>query len=101
MLIADVVDFTPFAESLPPEAVVGVLGELSSAFDGLAEEGGLEKIKTIGVDTGPVVPGVIGRSRFIDDVWGDTVNTASRMDHNGVPDRIQVTSRVMDALRDT
>jgi adenylate cyclase len=42
---------------------------------------------------------VIGRSRFIYDVWGDTVNTASRMEHHGVPDRIQVTSRVADALR--
>ena len=48
VLFADVVDFTPFAESLPPEAVVGVLGDLFSAFDGFAEERGLEKIKTIG-----------------------------------------------------
>jgi len=34
-------------------------------------------------------------------VWGDTVNTASRMEHHGVPGRIQVTSRVADALRDS
>jgi adenylate cyclase len=55
----------------------------------------------IGVDTGPVVAGVIGRSRFIYDVWGDTVITASRMEHQGAPDRIQVTSRVVDALGST
>jgi adenylate cyclase len=146
VLFADVVGFTPFAESLPPERVVGVLDDLFSAFDELAERRGLEKIKTIGdsymvaagvpversdhleavvemaiamlrhmetirsegsalhlrigIDTGPVVAGVIGRSRFIYDVWGDTVNTASRMEHHGIPDRIQVTSRVVDALQD-
>jgi class 3 adenylate cyclase len=53
------------------------------------------------VDTGPVVGGVIGRNRFIYDVWGDTVNTASRMELHGVPDRIQVTSRVVDSLGDS
>jgi guanylate cyclase len=48
----------------------------------------------IGVDTGPVVAGVIGRRKFSYDVWGDTVNTASRMESHGVPGRIQVTERV-------
>jgi adenylate cyclase len=48
VLFADVVGFTPFAESLPPEEVVGVLDDLFSAFDELAEGYGLEKIKTIG-----------------------------------------------------
>jgi guanylate cyclase len=43
---------------------------------------------------------VIGRNRFIYDVWGDTVNTASRMEHHGIPDRVQVTRRVVEALRD-
>jgi adenylate cyclase len=54
----------------------------------------------IGFDTGPVVAGVIGRRRFIYDLWGDTVNTASRMESHGVPGAIQVTSRVHDLLRD-
>ena len=48
----------------------------------------------IGVDCGPVVAGVIGRRKFSYDVWGDTVNTASRMEFHGVPGRIQVTERV-------
>jgi guanylate cyclase len=51
-----------------------------------------------GMDVGPVVAGVIGESRFIYDVYGDTVNTASRMESNGVPDRIQITGRVVDEL---
>jgi adenylate cyclase len=54
----------------------------------------------IGFDTGPVVAGVIGRRRFIYDLWGDTVNTASRMESHGVPGAIQVTSRVHERLRD-
>jgi class 3 adenylate cyclase len=52
----------------------------------------------IGIDTGPVVAGVIGRHRFIYDLWGDTVNTASRMESHGVPGRIQVTQRTRDRL---
>jgi class 3 adenylate cyclase len=54
----------------------------------------------IGIDTGPVVAGVIGRHRFVYDLWGDTVNTASRMESHGVPGRIQVTEAVRRALRD-
>lgn len=52
----------------------------------------------IGIDAGPAVAGVIGRRKFIYDLWGDTVNTASRMESHGVPGQIQVTERVADAL---
>ena len=48
----------------------------------------------VGIDVGPVVAGVIGRRKFSYDVWGDTVNTASRMESHGVLGRIQVTERV-------
>jgi class 3 adenylate cyclase len=54
----------------------------------------------IGIDTGPVVAGVIGRHKFIYDLWGDTVNTASRMESHGVPGCIQVTARTHQRLRD-
>jgi class 3 adenylate cyclase len=52
----------------------------------------------IGIDTGPVVAGVIGRRKFIYDLWGDTVNTASRMETHGLPGRIQVTERTYRRL---
>ena len=147
VLFADVVDFTPFAVQTPPERVVGVLDEVFSAFDRLAERHGLEKIKTIGdaymvaaglplarsdhaeamaamaidmldefarvrealeldlairvgMDSGPVVAGVIGRHKFTYDLWGDTVNTASRMESSGLPGRIQVGDGAYQRLRE-
>jgi adenylate cyclase len=47
----------------------------------------------IGIDVGPVVAGVIGQRKFIYDLWGDTVNTAGRMESHGIPGTIQVTER--------
>jgi guanylate cyclase len=147
ILFADVVDFTPWSERLPPADVVGILDHLFSHFDALAERYGLEKIKTIGdcymvaagvptprpdharvlalmaldmlevmrssddvghlglelrigINSGPVVAGVIGRKRFLYDLWGDAVNTASRMESHGTPGRIQITRATYDLLGD-
>jgi adenylate cyclase len=145
ILFADVVDFTPWSERLPPAEVVGYLNHLFSHFDDLAERHGLEKIKTIGdcymvaagvptprpdharalalmaldmleamrsedslrhlglelrvgINSGPVVAGVIGRKRFLYDLWGDAVNTASRMESHGAPGRIQITADTYELL---
>jgi adenylate cyclase len=54
----------------------------------------------VGIASGPAVAGVIGRRRFAYDLWGDTVNTASRMESAGIPDCIQVTAATYEFLRD-
>ena len=138
VLFADIVGFTPLSARKTPQELVDLLNRVFSDFDALAEEYGLEKIKTIGdaymaaaglpvsradhapaaarmalgmlkviarvseetgerlavrigLHSGPVVAGVIGRKKFIYDLWGDTVNTASRMESHGKPGAIQCT----------
>ncbi len=145
ILFADVVDFTPMAERVPPVRVVEMLDRLFGHFDTLAERYEVEKIKTIGdcymaaagiptprldhartlallaldmldavqphgdvgslgfelrigINSGPVVAGVIGRKRFLYDLWGDAVNTAGRMQTEGTPGRIQITEATHDLL---
>jgi len=139
VMFADIVGFTPLSARLSPEDLLNLLNEIFSSFDQLAEQYGLEKIKTIGdaymlagglpmvrldhaeamaemaldmqreiahlatqlgeplkvrigINTGPVIAGVIGIKKFIYDLWGDTVNTASRMESHGLPGYIQVTA---------
>jgi adenylate cyclase len=146
ILFADVVDFTPLAQRLPPAEVVGILDQLFSRFDALVERHGLEKIKTIGdcymaaagvpnprpdharraallaldmrdavatsavagrsgvelrigINSGPVVAGVIGTKRFLYDLWGDAVNTASRMESLSTPGEIQITRATYELLK--
>jgi class 3 adenylate cyclase len=145
VLFADLVDFTPLSAGLEPVELVGLLDAIFSAFDQLADEYGVEKIKTlgdgylaaaglpeprpdhvqavakmalempaalaaintarghqlglrIGIHTGPIVAGVIGLKKFSYDLWGDTVNLASRMESLGVPGKIHVTDDVARAL---
>lgn len=54
----------------------------------------------IGVNTGPVLAGVIGRKKFIYDLWGDAVNIASRMESHGLGGTIQITRETYEAIKD-
>lgn len=146
VLFSDIVNFTGIAARLSPTELVNLLNEIFSAFDHLAEQYGLEKIKTIGdaymvvgglpaprddhaeaiakmalemqqvisqfstpdgeqfrlrigINTGPVVAGVIGIRKFSYDLWGDTVNVASRMESHGMVDKIQVAESTYRLLK--
>ena len=66
----------------------------------LPPHGGRHLDFRIGIDSGPVVAGIIGRKKFIYDLWGDAVNTASRMESHGTPGRIQITRATYELLKD-
>ena len=68
--------------------------------DRLGRERGLPLRIRVGMHVGPAVAGVIGIRKFIYDVWGDTVNTASRMESTGIAGRFQVTPETHDRLGD-
>ena len=54
----------------------------------------------VGINSGPLVAGIIGRRKFIYDLWGDTVNTASRMESHGASGRIQISRSTYDLLKE-
>lgn len=78
------------------EFALGIAGALDALMLAHRQSIGMR----VGMNCGPIVAGVIGTKRTIYDVWGDTVNVASRMESLGVPGRIQVTPAVHDRLRD-
>jgi class 3 adenylate cyclase len=86
----------PEPRAAAPEAAAGMALEMLEAAARVKESLQLR----IGIDLGPVAAGVIGRRKFAYDLWGDTVNIASRMESQGVPGRIQVTEGVQRRLRD-
>lgn len=142
ILFCDIVGFTTYAESHPPDIVFSQLEGLMEEFEKLADEFALMKVKTIGdavmmaggllddleapahsatacglamieaanrheaawqirvgIDHGPVVAGVIGRTRYQFDVWGDTVNTAWRIQEIAAPGTVNLSGRAWHHLR--
>ncbi len=65
------------------------------------EDTGIDIQIRVGLHTGPAVAGVVGLKKFIYDVWGETVNTASRMESHGIPNRIQVLESTVHKLSST
>lgn len=95
-----VVGGLPVPRSDHTEAVAEMALDMMQAIHKFNARTGESFQMRVGISTGPVVAGVIGLKKFIYDLWGDTVNTASRMESQGVPGAIQVTAGTYERLRD-
>ncbi len=81
------------------EAIAGMALDVLSNISKFSRNDGKPFQVRLGIHTGPVVAGVIGTKKFAYDLWGNTVNIASRMQSQGLPDAIQVTQDVYERLQ--
>ncbi len=89
----------PVARPDHAAALVGLALDMTAAVAGRSF-GGCRLAFRIGVNSGPVVAGVIGRKKFIYDLWGDAVNLASRMESQGESGAVQITRATCDLVGD-
>jgi adenylate cyclase len=82
------------------EALAGLALDMSDFIRGWPGRGERRLDFRIGINSGPAVAGVIGRKKFIYDLWGDSVNTASRMESHGTPGKIQITRETYELIKD-
>ncbi len=81
------------------QAVADIALEMIQTLASLNAEKGTHLRVRIGINTGPIVAGVIGKRKFTYDLWGDTVNLASRMESSGVPGLVHVSESTFEALK--
>jgi adenylate cyclase len=89
---------SPRPDHAPALALMAL--DMQAAMRSVDEVGHLGLELRVGINSGPVVAGVIGRKRFLYDLWGDAVNTASRMESYGTSGRIQITRATKELLGD-
>jgi len=82
------------------EAIADMALDMQKFITQFNEENNIDVEIRIGINSGPVVAGVVGTKKFLYDIWGDAVNTAARMESYGVEGHIHVTSETQLILRD-
>ena len=82
------------------ESIAEMALEMQHTIEKLSKDNGTNLQLRVGINSGPVVAGIIGIKKFSYDLWGDTVNVASRMEALGLPGKIQVSEAVFQALKD-
>lgn len=95
-----VVGGLPVPQADHAEAIAKMALDMHAEVERLGRELGEPLSLRIGIDSGPIMAGVIGEQKFAYDLWGDSVNTASRMESHGMPGCTQLTEGAYERLRD-